>query len=83
MRSVRASLGAIVLGFEFVVIFLGSLVIYGLKAFAGWGWPDWSALVVGGGVLLLTVVAIATVRWPFGRALGLGVQIIVTLGGLV
>ena len=82
MTSVARSIGAIVLGFEFIVIFLGSLVLYGLDSFAGVGLPDWSALIVGAAVLLLTVVALVTLRWKLGFVLGWTVQVLVCLGGL-
>lgn len=83
MTGVRRTIAAIVLGFEFIVIFLGALVLYGLNAFVGLGWPDWSALIVGALVLLLTVVALATLRWPIGYALGWTVQALVFIGGVV
>lgn len=83
MSGIKRSIGAIVLGFEFIVIFLGSLVLYGLDAFASLGLPDWTALVIGGGVLLLTIVALATLRWRVGFALGWAIQVIVILGGFL
>lgn len=83
VSGVRRSIAAIVLGFEFIIIFLGALVLYGLDAFAGLGWPDWSALIVGGFVLALTATALATLRWPIGYILGWTVQALVLLGGIV
>ncbi|MFM6974958.1 MAG: DUF4233 domain-containing protein [Agromyces sp.] len=83
MTGVRRTIGAIVLGFEFIVIFLGSLVLFGLDAFKVFGWPDWSALIAGGAVLGLTVLALATLRWPIGFMIGWLVQALVFIGGLL
>ena len=68
--SVRAQLAAIVLTFESVIIFLGALTLFGLDEFAGFGLPRWSALVLGGVLLTLTVIAIALLRRGSGYVLG-------------
>ena len=83
MRSIRAGLGAIVLAFEAIVLFLGSLVLYGLDAFHALGWPDWSALIAGGALILLAIVAMATVRWTVGVVLGWAVQLVVFGAGVL
>lgn len=77
-RGARESLGAIVLGFEIIVIFLGSLVAFGLHALS----PA-VALLGGGGVIVLMVVAIALLRYPVGVALGWAVQIIAIASGFL
>lgn len=83
VSSVRRPLGAIILGFEVVVLFLGTLVLYGLDAFAPLGWPDWSALVVGGVLIVTSIVAIALLPRPISIVLGWAVQIVVLLGAVL
>jgi hypothetical protein len=77
-RTVRESLGTIVLGIELVVVFLAALVLNGLGALP-------SAFALGGGAVLLLVmiVAIGTLRWTLGVVLGWLVQLIVLAGGLL
>lgn len=81
MTPVQRSVASIILGFETIVIFLGTLVLYGLNAFEPIGLPDWSALIIGGAVLVLCVLALALLRRPVGLVLGWAVQILVFLGG--
>ncbi|MGV1034938.1 MAG: DUF4233 domain-containing protein [Microbacteriaceae bacterium] len=81
MTPVQRSVASIILGFETVVIFLGTLVLYGLNAFEPIGLPDWSALIIGGAVLVLCVLALALLKRPIGLALGWTVQVLVFLGG--
>jgi len=66
---VTESLGAIVLGFELVVVFLGSLVAFGLKAL-----PAPVALIGGGVLCLLMIVAAGVLRYRWGVVLGWVVQ---------
>ena len=76
-RGIRESLGSIVLGFELIVLFLGTLVAWGLHAGP-------AAAVISGGVLLvaLSAVAILTMRYPVGTALGYAVQILALVSGI-
>src|SRR4029453_16098717 len=52
-RSIRQTLASIVLASEMVVVFLASLVIWGLAPTENgtWGLPPWVALVAGGAVI--------------------------------
>jgi hypothetical protein len=77
-RSAQESLGSIVLGFEIVVVFLGSLVVFGLHAL-----PPVPAL--GGGIVLivLMIVAILLLRFRIGYWLGWLVQLVVVLSGFL
>ena len=76
-RSVVESLGAIVLIFESVVMFLGALAIFGLKAL-----PPEQALG-GGAVLVLALFATAgLLRWTWGVILGSALQLVVMLTGV-
>ncbi|MGN6426237.1 DUF4233 domain-containing protein [uncultured Leifsonia sp.] len=77
-RSLRESLGSIVLGFELIIVFLGALVVFGLKALP-------AAVALGGGaaVVVLMIVAIGLLRWPVGIALGWIIQLIVVAAGFL
>ncbi|WP_348787601.1 DUF4233 domain-containing protein [Leifsonia sp. NPDC080035] len=77
-RSLRETLGSIVLAFELVIVFLGALVVFGLKALP-------AAVALGGGavVVVLMIVAIGLLRWPAGIALGWIVQLIVVAAGFL
>ena len=77
-RSAQESLGAIVLGFEVIVVFLGALVVFGLHALA-------PVQALGGGALLivLMVLAIPLLRYRVGYWLGWFVQLVVIASGLL
>jgi hypothetical protein len=81
-RSVQRSLGSIVLGFELVMVFLGALVIFGLRALPE-GMPPYYALIGGGAVLVLTVIAIGLLRFRLGIVLGWLIQAIVIASGFI
>jgi hypothetical protein len=70
-RSIKQTLGSIILGFEMVVMFLGSLVIFGLKAL-----PAPVALIGGAGYWLGWAVQAAIV------ATGLLVPMMFLVGGM-
>jgi Protein of unknown function (DUF4233) len=78
VRSAQRSLGSIVLGFELVVVFLGALVIFGLKALP-------AAFALGGGAVLvaLTIVTIPLLRYRWGFVLGWVLQAIVIAAGFL
>ncbi|MDN4615146.1 DUF4233 domain-containing protein [Leifsonia sp. F6_8S_P_1B] len=77
-RGLRELLGSIVLGFELIVVFLGALVLFGLKAL-----PPAVALGGGAALVLLMIVAIGTLRWPVGVVLGWLVQLTVVAAGFL
>lgn len=77
-RSLRETLGAIVLGFEIIIIFLGSLLLFGL----GVANPAW-ALGGGATLIVLMIIAIASLRSPLGVALGWLVQAAVVAAGFL
>ncbi|WP_344819805.1 DUF4233 domain-containing protein [Microbacterium soli] len=56
-RTLAQKLGAIVLGFEAIVVFLAGLTVYGLKALPE-GIPPWWG-IVGGAVLGLVMIMLA------------------------
>jgi hypothetical protein len=72
--SVRQNLGAIVLGFESVVMFFAALVIFGLKAL-----PAPVALIGGAVLCLLLLANAALLRYPWGYALGWALQGVIAL----
>jgi hypothetical protein len=78
VRSAQRSLGSIVLGFELVVVFLGALVIFGLKALP-------AAYALGGGAVLvaLMIVTIPLLRYRWGLVLGWVLQAIVIAAGFL
>ncbi|WP_394551794.1 DUF4233 domain-containing protein [Agromyces sp. MMS24-JH15] len=83
--SVRRSLASIVLAFETIVVFLAALVIWGLAPTENgtWGLPPWTALAVGGGIILLLVLTIALLRFDWAYGLGWAIQAIVVAAGFI
>lgn len=77
-RSAQESLGAIVLGFELVVVFLGALVVFGLHAL-----PPAQALGGGAVLIVLMIVAIGLLRYRVGYWLGWFVQLVVVASGFL
>lgn len=81
-RGAAESLGAIVLGFESIIVFLGGLVIYGLRQAPDGIAPWWG--IVAGTVLAVVMIATAGVlRHRWGIVLGWVLQGIVLLGALL
>ena len=81
-RGAVESLATIVLAFESVVVFLGGLAIYGLKAL-----PDpveqWWGIVAGVVVAVLMILTTRVVRYPWGIGLGWSLQVVVALGAIL
>ncbi len=81
-RGAAESLGSIVLAFESIIVFLGGLVVYGLRALpepipAWWG-------IVGGTVLAIVMMLTTRVlRYRWGIILGWILQFVVALGGFL
>ncbi|GAA1443809.1 DUF4233 domain-containing protein [Leifsonia poae] len=77
-RSVVELLGSIVLGFELIVVFLGALVLFGLKALP-------PAIALGGGAVVVVVIiaAVGLLRYPVGIWLGWLVQLVVVAAGFL
>ncbi|WP_127820318.1 DUF4233 domain-containing protein [Microbacterium sp. CPCC 204701] len=81
-RGAAESLATIVLGFESLVAFLGGLVVYGLKALPEPIAPWWG-IVAGVVVAVLMIVTTRFTRYPWGIAVGWGLQAVVALGALL
>lgn len=78
-RSLRQSLGSIVLGFELIVVFLGALVVFGLNAVPGV--PSWWALIGGGVMVVAMAVTIGLLRYRWGVVIGWVLQLLVVASG--
>jgi uncharacterized membrane protein HdeD (DUF308 family) len=76
-RGIRESLGSIVLGVELIVLFLGTLVAWGLHSAP-------AAIVIGGGAFLivLAIVAMLTLRYRYGTWIGFAVQVLAIVAGI-
>ena len=81
-RGAAESLGSIVLAFEAVVVFLGGLVIYGLKATPA-GVEPWWGIVAGAVLAALMILVGRLLRYPWGIALGWVLQFVVALGAIL
>ncbi|WP_394686011.1 DUF4233 domain-containing protein [uncultured Microbacterium sp.] len=81
-RGAQESLGAVVLGFESIIVFLGGLVVYGLKVLPAGIEPWWG--IVGGVVMAIAMVAVSgLLRHRWALFAGWGLQVILLLGGLL
>ncbi|AOX44482.1 DUF4233 domain-containing protein [Microbacterium sp. CFBP 8790] len=81
-RGALESLGAVVLGFESIVVFLGGLVVYGLKVLPFGIEPWWG--IVGGVVMAVAMVAVAgLLQHRAAIVVGWGLQILLLLGGFL
>ncbi len=81
-RGAQESLGAVVLGFESIIVFLGGLVVYGLKVLPAGIEPWWG--IVGGVVMAIAMVAVSgSLRHRWALFSGWALQVILLLGGLL
>ncbi|MET0781456.1 MAG: DUF4233 domain-containing protein [Microbacterium sp.] len=81
-RGAAESLGSIVLAFESIIVFLGGLTIYGLKALPE-SIPQWWGIVAGSVLALVMVLTARMLRHRWGIILGWVLQVIVALGGFL
>ncbi|MFF2485069.1 DUF4233 domain-containing protein [Microbacterium sp. NPDC058062] len=81
-RGAAESLATIVLGFESIVVFLGGLVVYGLKALPA-SVPPWWGIVAGAGLAVLMILTTRVVRYRWGIVLGWVLQVVVLLGAFL
>ncbi len=81
-RGAAESLGAVVLGFESLIAFLGGLVIYGLRALPE-GIAPWWGIVAGTVVAVLMIVTAGLLRHRWAFALGWLLQVVVALGAIL
>lgn len=78
VRTLRETLGVIILGFELIVVFLCTLALSGLRAL-----PPAVAFGAGGALLALMLVNIWALRFPWGIRMGWATHAVITLSGLV
>ncbi|WP_121058864.1 DUF4233 domain-containing protein [Microbacterium telephonicum] len=81
-RGAAESLASIVLGFESIIVFLGGLVLFGLKATPA-GIEPWWGIVAGSVLAVLLVLTSGVLRHTWGIALGWFWQLLIVLGGLL
>ncbi len=81
-RGAAESLGSIVLAFESVIVFLGGLAIFGLKALPP-SIPAWWGIVAGTVLAIVMVLTGRTLRHRWGIVLGWVLQGVVALGGFL
>jgi hypothetical protein len=76
--SVKRTLASIVLGFELVVVFLATLVIFGLSDLPAW-------VTLGGGALLclIMVATLGLLRFEWAYLIGWIVQAIILATGFL
>ncbi|MFC5434452.1 DUF4233 domain-containing protein [Microbacterium suwonense] len=75
-RTLVQKLGAVVLGFEAIVVFLAGLTVYGLKVLPA-GIPDWWGIVGGAALGLAMIVLAGAIARPGAIAVGWVLQVIV------
>ncbi|CAN5288717.1 hypothetical protein BH11ACT3_BH11ACT3_15580 [soil metagenome] len=81
-RTLTESLLSIVLVLEFVVLFFVTLTLFGLKSLEP-ALPAWAALPLGGGFMLIVLIATQLQRFTWGVWIGWVIQAaIVALGFL-
>ncbi|MGC5171188.1 DUF4233 domain-containing protein [Microbacterium sp. DT81.1] len=81
-RTLVENLGAIVLGFESVVVFLGGLVVYGLNVLPE-GIPSWWGVVTGSVLAVLMVLTAGMLHHRWAIAFGWVLQLLVALGAFL
>lgn len=81
-RGAAESLGAVVLAFESVIVFLGGLVVYGLKATPA-GLEPWWGIVAGAVLAALMLLTSRVLRHRWGIVVGWILQAVVLLGALL
>lgn len=83
-RSVRQSLGAVVLGLEVLVVFLAALVIWGLaQGDVEGALPSWVALAAGGVIILALIATIGLLRFDWAYVLGWAIQVLIVASGFL
>jgi Protein of unknown function (DUF4233) len=81
-RGAAESLGSIVLASESLIVFLGGLVVYGLKALPPSIEPWWG--IVGGAALAaIMLLTSGVLRHRWGIVLGWGLQVVLALCGFL
>ena len=82
-RTLVQKLGAVVLGFESLVVFLAGLTIYGLGALEPTGLPDWWGIVWGSVMAVLMIALAGLMQRPFAVPAGWVLQGLVAAGAIL
>ncbi|MBF4551925.1 DUF4233 domain-containing protein [Pseudoclavibacter sp. RFBG4] len=77
-RSIREVIGSIFLGFELFVVFLGTLLVFGMRVL-----EPVPAFALGLTFAVLIVVTIGLLRYEWGIWLGWAVQILLVAAGFL
>ncbi|MFS0867575.1 DUF4233 domain-containing protein [Microbacterium sp. 179-B 1A2 NHS] len=78
-RGAQESLLSVVLASESIVVFLGGLVAYGLKALPA-GIDDWWGIVAGGALAVVMLATSGLLRHRWAVYLGAVLQVVLALG---
>lgn len=81
-RGAQESLAAVVLAFESVVVFLGGLVVYGLRALPS-GIEPWWGIVAGSVLAIAMMLTVGVLRHRWGIGLGWLLQLLLALGAFL
>lgn len=81
-RGAAESLGAVVLGFESIVVFLGGLVVYGLRVLPD-GVDDWWGVVGGSILAVLMILTAGMLRHRWAITFGWVLQLLLALGAVL
>lgn len=82
-RTLVQKLGAVVLGFESLVVFLAGLTIYGLGALEPTGLPDWWGIVWGAVMAVLMIALAGLMHKPYAVPAGWVLQAVVALAAIL
>lgn len=77
-----ARLGAVILGFESIIMFLGGLFIFGMKATPE-GVEPWWGIVAGSVMAVLMILTAGMCRFQYGIIIGWILQLIVLAGAFL
>lgn len=77
-RSIREVIGSIFLGFELFVVFLGTLLVFGMRVL-----EPVPAFALGASFAVLIVVTIRLLRYEWGIWLGWAVQVLLVAAGFL
>ncbi len=81
-RGLTQKLGAVVLGFAAIVVFLGGLTVFGLGALPE-AIPQWWGIVGGAVVAVLMVIAAGMMGSRAGLVIGWALQVVVLLSAIL
>lgn len=81
-RTLTQKLGAVVLGFEAIVVFLAGLTVFGLRALPE-SIPSWWGIAGGVVVALAMIVTAGAITRPGAIAVGWVLQVIVALAAFL